>query len=100
MTAVTTIKELSDGNSAGTRLGQSATDKASAFGAAPVVQPTNANQAAVTVSTVTTAATTTTPWGFATSTQANNLAATVAANTVLLNQIRSDLVTLGWLKGS
>jgi hypothetical protein len=55
----------------------------------------------------TTAATSTTPWGFATSTQAdavttlvNTLRVDVLANTALVNQLRSDLVELGLIKGS
>jgi len=52
-------------------------------------QPASASQAAL----GTTAATTATPWGFATSTQAD-------AITTLVNQLRSDLVTAGLIKGS
>lgn len=37
--------QLSNGNSSGTVLGQSATDKIAAFGATPVVQPTAAGNA-------------------------------------------------------
>lgn len=70
-------------------VGKAATDYISHYGVTPVVQPSSASQAAV----ATTAATTTTPWGFTTSTQAN-------AIVTLVNQIRSDLVTLGLLKGS
>lgn len=52
-------------------------------------KPAGANQAAM----GTTAATTTTPWGFATSTQADSIA-------TLVNQMRSDLIELGLIKGS
>ena len=69
--------------------GQSASDKVGFYGATPVVQASSANQAAVT----TTAATTTSPWGFASSTQAN-------AIVTLVNELRSDLVSLGLIKGS
>jgi len=93
MTARTTIVELSDGNSAGTRLGQDATDLISFYGAAPVAQ--RSNIAAVATSTVTTAATTTTPWGFATSTQADNLAALVADTRTKMNSILTNMNTLG-----
>jgi hypothetical protein len=51
--------------------------------------PAGANQAAV----GTTAATTTSPWGFGSSTQANALI-------TLVNQLRADLVELGLIKGS
>lgn len=40
-----TIRELSDGNDDGTRLGQTATDKISFYGIAPVVQRALAAQA-------------------------------------------------------
>lgn len=74
-------------------------------------QPVGGNQAAVTdtvgAALGTTAATTTTPWGFATSTQADAIATRVnqlrvdsLSQTVLVNQLRSDLVTLGLIKGS
>lgn len=38
-TTTTVLKELSDKGTDGTRLGQSATDKISFYGATPVVQP-------------------------------------------------------------
>lgn len=61
------------------------------YGATPVSQRTSSNQAAVgTTAAVSISAT---QWGFSTSTQAN-------AFVTLINQIRSDLVTLGLLKGS
>lgn len=59
------------------------------YGATPIVQPTSANEAAASA----TAATTTSPWGFTTSTQAN-------AIVTLVNQLRADLVALGLIKGS
>ena len=52
-------------------------------------KPASGSQAAV----GTTAATTTSPWGFSTSTQAN-------AIVTLANQLRADLVTLDLIKGS
>jgi len=73
----------------GTQVGASALDLVGFYGATPVVQPTSANEAAVT----TTAATTTSPWGFSTSTQAN-------AIVTLVNQLRADLVSLGLIKGA
>lgn len=74
-------------------------------------QPAGANQAAVTgtigAASGTTAATTTTPWGFGSSTQANGIVtllntcrADIASLTTLANQLRSDLVALGLIKGS
>jgi hypothetical protein len=60
------LRELSDGNPDGTRLGQSSSDKLGFYGlSTPIVRPS------VTAYTTTTAATSTSPWGFATSTQAD-----------------------------
>lgn len=77
------LRQLSDGNSDGTVMGQSATDKIAFYGGAPVAQRAANSLAAIT----TTAATTTTPWGFSTSTQAN---AIVSA----LNEVIATLVGL------
>jgi len=78
-----TLKQLSDGNPAGSVWGQSATDLIAFYGGTPVAQRASGNLAAIT----TTAATTTTPWGYSTSTQAN---AIVSA----LNEIIATLVGL------
>lgn len=64
-------------------------DKLSFYGAAPIVQPVGAAQAAV----VTTAATQTTPYGFATQAQADALV-------TLVNAMRTALVNLGLIKGA
>lgn len=45
-----TIRELSDGNDDGTRLGQSTTDKISFYGVTPVVQRASSIQAASVIS--------------------------------------------------
>lgn len=58
-------------------------------GVAPVGVLASASQAAV----GTTAATSTTPYGFGTTTQAN-------AIVTLVNQLRADLITAGIIKGS
>lgn len=71
----------------GAIFGRASTEKIGFYGTTPVVQPSSASQAAVT-GTVTTTATTTA------------LATDVAALIVLANQLRSELVTLGILKGS
>lgn len=71
------VKQLSDGGPDGTALGQSATaDKVGFFGATPIVQPTAANQAAITAG--------------ATTTQCN----------ALVIELRLALVNLGLIKGS
>ena len=76
---------------AGFLLSQSgtATGKQGFYGATPIVQRTGATQAAV----VTTAATSTTPYGFASAAQAD-------AIVTLVNELRAALVALGMIKGS
>lgn len=71
----------------GRQVGASAAHKLGFYGATPVTQPTSSSQAAVTA-TVTTTQTTTT------------LKADLAACVTLVNQLRSELVTLGLIKGS
>lgn len=83
------VRQLSDGNSQGTVLGASATDKIGFYNATPVAQRAAGSGAAVS----TTAATQTTPWGFSTSTQAN-------AIVTLLNEIRATLTGLGLMTGT
>lgn len=92
--------DLSFGTTTGTNIGTATDQKLGFYAKTPVVQPTNAAQAAVTVSTITTASTTTTPAGYATTTQADALAASVAATVTLVNRLRTDLVALGLIKGS
>ena len=67
LTNQTNIKELSDDGAGGTRMGQSATDLISFHGATP------SDQRATTADIATTATVTTTPHGFTTGTQADNL---------------------------
>jgi hypothetical protein len=108
-------QQLSDGNPDGVVLGQdSTTDKVAFYGSTPVVQPSSASQAAVTATAVTaigtttiSAANTSAVFGFSSSTAGTALVTRVgqlqvdaAAAIVLLNQLRSELVTLGLLKGS
>lgn len=70
------------------------------YGADPIIQPSGSGQTAVATTVITTAATSTTPYGFATITQANDVAAIAAGARTLVNQLRADLVTLGLIKGS
>lgn len=67
----------------------STTHKLGFYGKTPVAQRSGAAQAAVT----TTAATSTTPYGFSTTTQAN-------AIVTLLNEIRATLVANGMIAGA
>lgn len=83
------VKHLSDGRADGVMLGQSATDKVGEYGVTPVAQRAGAAQAAVT----TTAATSTTPYGYATSAQAD-------AIVTLVNELRAALVARGTITGA
>ena len=69
-------------------VGQSATDKIGFYGATPVAQRAGAAQAAVT----TTAATSTTPFGYSQA-QADAIVA-------LVNEMRAALVAVGIIKGA
>ena len=80
MSTTSLAKQLSDGNTNGTTLGQASTDLISFYGVAAVVQG-----AAVTTVT-TTASTTTTPYGY-TSTQADAIVAAVNAIIVRLQTV-------------
>ncbi len=81
-------KQLSDNGPDGTVLGQSASDLIAFYGADPVAQRSGSAQAAV----ATTAATSTSPFGY-TSSQANAIIA-------LVNELRAALVAVGIIKGS
>lgn len=77
---------LGNGAPDGTILGRS-DDKLGFYGTTAVVQPSSASQAAVGATTTTTATTTA-------------LQTDLDALRVLANQLRSELVTLGLIKGS
>ncbi|MFQ5915612.1 MAG: hypothetical protein ACE5JS_20775 [Nitrospinota bacterium] len=98
------VDELSKNNPDGTRLGQSVTDQISFYGVAVTAQPASASQAAAGAAVATTGAvqdtTTQVNYGYTTSTQANNIVTRVNELIVLTNQLRSELVTLGLIKGS
>lgn len=95
----------------GTKLGTAASQKLGLWNATPVVQPSGAGQAAVVASVgaavATNASTQSTPFGFATNTQADALVANVNAlrvDVLALNTLactlRANLVTIGAIKGS
>lgn len=94
------VTQLTNKPSAGTSFGQDTADLISFYGVTPVAQQSGSGQAAVATSTITTASTTTTPAGYATTTQADAIAAQVVLVRTLANQLRSDLVDLGLIKGS
>lgn len=82
--------------SAGGQIGSTSSAPLGFYGATPATQPTSASEAAaVTGNAVSTSAGTSqgTVWGYSTSAQANSIV-------TLVNQLRSDLVTLGLIKGS
>lgn len=86
-TDASAAKQIIAGTTNGLLIGTGVTQKIGLWNKTPVVQPAAAGQAAVTTSVTTTATTT-------------NLKTTVAAIIVLLNQIRTDLVSFGAIKGS
>lgn len=86
------VTQLTNYPSDGTSYGQAAADKITFYGGIPVVQPTKATTVAT--STITTAATSTTPWGYATSTQADAVAAQVVLLRTALNTTIANLNTL------
>lgn len=72
------VEYIGSGNDDGTNFGQSSTDKIGFYGlATPIVQPTGAT------AVETTAATTSTPYGYSTSTQAD--AIVTALNATIAN---------------
>jgi len=93
-------KQLSDARTDGVLVGQSTTDLVGFYGTTPIVQRSGSAQAAVATSTITTAATTTSPWGFATSTQADAIAAQVVLLRTLTNELRAAQVAVGLIKGA
>ena len=73
----------------GSKIGTAITQKLGVYNATPIAQRAGAAQAAV----VTTAATQTTPFGFATGAQAD-------AIITLVNELRAWAVVQGWIKGA
>lgn len=80
--------------------GQSATDKISFYGATPVVQPTNAAQAAITDTSGGAASATTGLQALTSTYNSTIIANAISTNAALINQVRSALVSLGLIKGS
>lgn len=95
-----TIKELGDGGPDGTRLGKTASELVGLWGATPIVQPSGANQGAITDSSGGTANLSTgvaALTGSYNSTIIANAFATVVAQ---LTAFRTALVAAGVIKGS
>lgn len=92
------VKELSDGGTDGARLGQSTSDLVGFWGKTPIDQPAATDQSAVataTLTTITDIVTTASVTG-----AFNAVVARATALTTLVNQLRSDLVDAGIIKGS
>ena len=92
------VQYRSTGNVDGTVLGQSSSELLGFYGATPVAQPSGASQSAVATAALTTIGSTTLT--AADLTALNALVTRAGALTTLVNQIRADLVTLGFQKGS
>lgn len=92
------VKELSDKGPDGTRLGQSTADLVGFYGATPVDQPAATAQSAVAttaLTTITDIVTTASVTG-----AFNSVVARVSAVVTLVNQLRTDLIEVGVIKGS
>lgn len=99
-TATDTLETNTPKSGGGYTMGQSATDLCGFYAATPIVQPTSASQAAITNSAGGTASATTGLQALTSSYNSTLLANSFATIVVLVNQLRSDLVALGLLKGS
>ena len=125
MTIATSFEQVTNNSPDGAQMGKSSLEKNAFYGATPVVQPTSANQAVASQGSANTTATaaytaaTQNATFDETETQAiadalevlrdevagyeleiSKLVVDVTASNVLNNQLRSDLVTLGLIKGS
>jgi len=88
-TATDSLESNTPKTGGGYVVGQSTSDLVAFYGGTAIAQRANASQAAVT----TTAATTTSPWGYSTSAQADGIV-------TLVNELRAALVAINIIKGS
>lgn len=93
-------KNLVTDTTTGTKIGTATGQKLGLWNVTPIIQPASADQAAVTTTVATTAATNIAPYGYTTQAQADDLITEVGQLKVLVNQLRSDLVAFGAIKGS
>ncbi len=112
MTIATSFEQVTHNSPDGAQMGKGTGEKIAFFGTTPVAQQASASQAAITGTVgaalgTTTPTKTTTTYGFTTSTQAvaittrvNQLVVDSAAGTILANQLRAELVTLGLIPGA
>lgn len=89
-------KQLSNGT--GVKIGQSTSDTVGFYGVTPIAQPSGTSQSAVATTAITTLATTPTATDIAVA--VNSIISRQSAVVTLINQLRSDLVSLNLLKGS
>ena len=82
-------RDIKLGIDTGTKVGTAITQKLGFYNVTPIIQRSGAAQAAI----VTTGATQTTPWGYATEAQAK-------AIVTLANELRAWAVAQGFIKGS
>ena len=82
------------GTTTGTQIGTATSQKLGFFGTTPVVQQAGATGVA-SPATVTTASTSTTPFGYATSTQADTIASELATTVTAVNALITQLAALG-----
>lgn len=109
-TATDSLKTHQPKSGGGTEVGQSTTDLVAFYGVTPIVQPAAAAQSAVTAITDSSGGTSSYTTGiqalsgtFNSTLIANGISTCAAqgnANKVLINQLRSDLIALGLIKGS
>jgi len=97
---VFSANNISTDTTTGTKIGTATGQKLGLWNVTPIIQPASANQAAVTTTVDTTAATNVVPYGYTTQAQADDLIIEVGQLKVLVNQLRSDLVAFGAIKGS
>jgi len=92
------MRQMLNGDPSGSWIG-CVGEKLAFYGATPIVKPTSANEAAVPTTAID-ALVTSTATEADISTTVNLVITQVAAQTVLLNQLRSDLVSLGLIAGA
>lgn len=97
--SITDAKNIVFGTTTGTKIGTATAQKIGFWNATPIIQPASASQAAV-GTTAPAGGTGTAAGGWDTSAHRDTAITTINACVTLVNQIRSDLVSAGILKGS
>lgn len=98
---ITTTNQLNTPETSdGFQVGKTATSLVGFYGATPIVQPTNAAQAAITDTSGGTASATTGLQALTSTYNSTLIANAISTNAALVNQIRTALVNLGVIKGA